>query len=136
METERVKLSYPRDLADPKEWLNFVQLDPFPPAWKRLELDDDDLRALEIGIMIFPDGPPVVKGTRGLRKIRFASDRLHGGKSGAVRVYYAYFPEYGLVALIYAHDKADAETISDAQKKQISKLIEEVQKYLDGKKET
>lgn len=131
-QTERHKLCYPRDLLDPKEWLNFVLLDPFPRAWKTLGLDDDDQRALEIAIMAWPDNPPVVAGTGGLRKIRFAPQEWNAGKSGAARVYYVYFPEYGLVALVYAHRKSDMEEIPEAQKQVIKSLIAEIQRYLDG----
>lgn len=130
--TEKHVLSYPRDLADPKDWLNFVELDPFSPSWKRLGLNDEDLRALQISICSWPDPANVIQGTGGLRKIRFAPRSWNTGKSGAARVYYAYFPEYGLVALIYAHSKDQMEAISDEQKKVIKKVIQEVQRHLDA----
>jgi hypothetical protein len=52
--------------------LSFVQLALFSANWKRMSLTDDDLRALEASIACSPDGHPVVRGTGGLRKIRFA----------------------------------------------------------------
>ncbi len=129
---ERRKLSYPKELCEPKDWLNFVQLDPFPPAWSRMGLGDEDLQALEIAIMTNPTGPPVVKGTGGLRKVRFAPASWNTGKSGAARVFFVFFPEYGLVALIYATRKNEEEELSESSKKAIKQLIEETQRYLDG----
>lgn len=130
---EKRVLHYQRDALDPKRWLNFVQLDPFPAAWKGLGLSDDDLRALEILIMSWPDKHPVMAGTGGLRKLRFAPGAWNSGKSGAARIYYAYFPAYGLVTLIYAHGKNEMEAIADNQKKVIRQLTAEIQASLDDK---
>ena len=129
-ERKHHRLSYPRDLLDPKEWLNFVELDPFAPSWKRLGLGDAELRALQIAICAWPDHAPVMAGTGGLRKLRFAPAVWKGGKSGAARVYYAYFPEFGLVALIYAHSKDDMETIDAATRNEVKALIQQVHRYL------
>ena len=124
------RLRYPRDLLDPKQWLNFVELDPFAASWKRLGLGDSDLRLLQIAICAWPEHAPVMAGTGGLRKLRFAPGGWKGGKSGAARVYYAYFPEFGLVALIYAHAKDEMETIDAATRNEIKALIQQVHRYL------
>lgn len=84
--SEKHTLFYKRDLLNPKEWLNFVELDPFTPAWKRLGLGDEDLRALQISICSWPDHGSVMSGTGGLRKIRFAPESWKTGLSGAARV--------------------------------------------------
>jgi hypothetical protein len=134
-EPERCRrtLTYPRDLCDPKDWLRFVQLDPFPPSWKRMGLDDvDDLAALEVAIMAWPERAPVITGTGGLRKLRFAPAAWAKGKRGAARVYYASFGSNGLVALVYAHDKPRMESISAAQKNIIRRLLQEIQEFLDS----
>ena len=60
---ERTRLIYPAGQAEPLDFLRFVQLGTFESDWKRLALDDDDLRALEVLVMIHPTKPPV-----GLRK--------------------------------------------------------------------
>jgi len=71
------------------------QLPTFVAKWRGLGLTDDDLRFLEAALMANPDAGPVMRGTGGLRKMRFAPPSWHTGKSGAVRVCYAHFPEYG-----------------------------------------
>jgi hypothetical protein len=54
------------------EHLSLIQLSAFRSNWKRLKLTDDDLRALESAILADPAGAPIMRGTGGLRKIRFA----------------------------------------------------------------
>lgn len=119
----------------PRVWFTFVELDPFTSAWKRLGLQDADLRDLQIELCAQPDKPPVMSGTGGLRKMRFAPYAWKTGLSGAIRIYYAYFPDFGLVALVYAHSKNDMSEISDAQKKAIKSLIQDIQRYLEAKRD-
>jgi hypothetical protein len=47
----------------------FVSIPSFDRRWASLGLDDEDLRMLEILIQADPDGPPLVRGTGGLRKV-------------------------------------------------------------------
>ena len=49
-------------------------------------MNDDDLQELESEILKDPSIPPMIRGTGGLRKIRFAGHRTAGGKSGGIRV--------------------------------------------------
>jgi hypothetical protein len=79
--------------------LSFIQLSAFSSNWARMKLTDEDLRALEAAIQDAPDGPPVMRGSAGLRKVRFAPASSSSGKSGGARACYAYLPEFGLVYL-------------------------------------
>ena len=85
--------------------LSFIQLSAFSSNWKRMRLTDEDLSALESAIAETPDGPPVMRGTGGLRKVRFAPLRSSGGKSGGARACYVYFADFGLVYLCAAFAK-------------------------------
>jgi hypothetical protein len=64
--------------------LSFIQLSAFAANWKRMKLSDDDLRSLEAAISDAPDRRPVMAGTGGLRKIRFAPEKSAAGKSGGL----------------------------------------------------
>jgi len=123
---ERRTLRYPPSMKRPKDWLRFVQTDTFEQCWAHIGLDDDDLRALEIAIMINPDGPPVIQGTGGVRKGRFSPERWPTGKRGGARYYYLYIPSKGLVLLLFVHVKAKQETITDEQKKALRMLVREI----------
>jgi hypothetical protein len=59
----------------PEAWPRFVRFPVFTRDWERLGLDDSALRALEIEILRGPDRNPVIRGTGGLRKIRFVDPR-------------------------------------------------------------
>lgn len=128
----------PRDSGVPdlrsrvRSLLTFVQMDAFPPAWKRLGLDDEDLRSLELEILSEPTRPPVVAGTGGLRKLRFAPPKWRRGKSGATRVYYAHFPDHALVTLLFVHDKESMSEIPDHQRRTIRLLLEDIRRHLDA----
>jgi DNA-binding transcriptional regulator YiaG len=79
----------------PEKWPRFVSFPVFLRDWERLGLDSEDLRSLEQEILKSPTRAPVTKGTGGLRKLRFAGRRSTRGKSGACRVCYVFFPEFG-----------------------------------------
>ena len=107
----------------PEDWLRFIELKPFAIGWKDLGLDDDDQMALQILIMLNPRAHPVVAGTGGLRKLRFAPPRWKSGKRGAARVGYVYLQEYGVVLLVVAYAKNEKDDLTPSEKKAIRTLI-------------
>jgi hypothetical protein len=109
---QRHTVVYPKHVFDPEDLLRFVHLKPFEQGWKQLGLNDDDLAALELSIMLNPKGPPVVPGTGRLRKLRFTPARWNTGKSGGARIGYSYFEEYGVVLLIIAYAKNEKDNLS------------------------
>jgi hypothetical protein len=127
---EKWVVKYPPCLT-PEDFLHFVHLDPFKASWKELKLSDDDLRMLELAIMVGPTMHLVMKGTGGLRKIRFARKNWKRGKSGGIRVGYAYFPNRAVVLLVTAWSKSDQEDLTEAGKKIIRRLIREVEEYFN-----
>lgn len=50
----------------------FIQTQEFTKNWERLDLKDRDLRRLELEILKNPKVGKVIRGTGGLRKLRFA----------------------------------------------------------------
>jgi hypothetical protein len=119
---------YPGHAFKPEDLLRFVHLKPFERGWKDLGLDDDDLAALQTLIMVNPRGCPIVQGTGGLRKIRFAPGRWKTGKSGAARIGYVFLEEYGTVLLVIAYGKKDKDDLSGDEKKSIHALIQRIER--------
>ena len=68
---------------DPSAWPKFIELPGFTRAWPVVGLDDSDLVALQAAILEGPNRHPVVSGTGGLRKIRFARPGGGRGKSAS-----------------------------------------------------
>src|SRR5688572_29105682 len=115
----------------PADLLHFVELRAFTEAWdEALGLADDDLAALQVLIMLWPKSAPVVAGTGGLRKLRFAPRGWSQGKRGAVRVCYVHYEVQGVVLLVTAFAKGRKEDLTASEKKAIAKLLREVEEYL------
>jgi hypothetical protein len=124
-------LSYLEHELTPEDFLHFVELDEFRDDWEQLELDvESDLWALQILIMSDPGAGPVIPGTGGLRKVRFAPKRWKKGKSGAVRVCYVYFPDHWTILLVIAYGRNEKDGLSDEEKRGIKKYIEQVERWL------
>ena len=117
----------------PSEWLSLIQLTAFRANWQRLGLTDVDLQALEAAIL---SGPPVMRGTGGLRKIRLAGARRAGGKSGGTRVCYAYFPPFGLVYLCAVFPKNEKANLTDTERNAYRQVLARFDQYLRERHQT
>jgi hypothetical protein len=129
---QHAALRYPKHVLSPEDLLYFIESTVFTRAWDDLGLDDeDDLMALQLLIMSQPKAPPIIQGTGGLRKLRFAPVRWKTGTRGAARVCYVYFEEYGIVYLVYIYDKHKKDDLSEAEKKVIREHIHREKRALD-----
>lgn len=126
-------LIYPEHAFDPEDLLNFIELDWFVKDWHGLALTDEDLTDLQILIMSSPKHGEVIRGTGGLRKLRYSPKGWRTGRSGALRVCYAYFEKYGVVVLCLVFRKRDLSNLSEAGKKAVRKAIERIEKQLARK---
>jgi hypothetical protein len=116
----------------PSRWLRFIQTSPFLRKWASLDLDDDDLRSLELEIVAGPERHPIIKGTGGVRKVRFAKPGAGRGKSGAYRVCYAYFARRGMVFLLTAYAKDEQPNLTKAQQYAIAAVISEIEASIES----
>ncbi len=111
------------DAFDPEKWPKMVWFPAFLRDWARLGLDDEDLRTLELEILKDPTRAPVIKGTGGLRKVRFSGRRSSRGKSGANRVCYVHFPEFGTIVLAVVFGKNERDDLSPADRRAIETIV-------------
>ncbi|MCD8068651.1 MAG: type II toxin-antitoxin system RelE/ParE family toxin [Lachnospiraceae bacterium] len=102
----------------------FIQTTEFSRNWDRLGLRDTDLRRLELQLLNNPDQFPVMKGTGGLRKMRFSLE--HKGKSGGIRVCYVDFVIEEVIYLITVYPKNEKDNLSQAERNEIRKVIEAI----------
>ena len=72
----------------------------------------------------------VMKGTGGVRKMRFAF--RHRGKSGSIRVIYVDFEVYEKSFLVTAYTKDEKDNLSDAEKSEIKQLIHVLEQQFEG----
>lgn len=106
----------------------FIQTTELSKRWDSLGFNDDDLRLLELEILRDPAQFPVIQGTGGLRKARFAFENK--GKRGGVRVCYVDFVLAETVYLITVFAKGDRDNLTKAECNNIKAAIETIRKNL------
>ncbi|MCO5125633.1 MAG: type II toxin-antitoxin system RelE/ParE family toxin [Rhizobacter sp.] len=85
---------------------------------------DDELRRLQQVLLERPDAGDLIRGARGLRKLRWAMPG-RGKRSGA-RVIYYWRSAAGQIYLLHAYAKSAQSDLSDAQRKQLIQWVNEV----------
>lgn len=91
----------------------FIHTDAFDRSVKAV-IADEQLREIQDALCQDPEQGAVIRGTGGMRKMRWA---LPGrGKSGGVRVIYLYLAEQERIHLILVYPKNKKETLTDAVK--------------------
>jgi hypothetical protein len=97
----------------------FLETQRFTATWDKMRLSVDELIRLQDLIMAAPTSYPVVPGTGGLRKMRFAPSTTKRGKRGSLRVCYAYFHRFLAIVLVLVFSKNEKDDISPAEKKML-----------------
>ena len=83
----------------------FFSTNEFDRQWKSMGFNDENQRLLENEILNNPHAEVVMRGTGGLRKIRFT---IAGkGKSGGSRILYVDFVKFERIYLITAYPKSE-----------------------------
>jgi hypothetical protein len=77
---------------------------------------------MENAVAADPERYPVVTGTKGVRKARWS--RPGTGKSGGIRLIYYFWIEPNAVVLITVYAKNEKENLTDADKKEIRKIVD------------
>ncbi len=102
--------------------MRFVETPVFTAALRR-HLDDDQYRQLQIALMLRPEQGPVIRGSGGLRKVRWAT--TGGGKRGGLRVIYYWAPGEHVFYMVYAYAKSEQGDLTSAQTRQLRGLVRE-----------
>lgn len=85
-------------------------------------LDDDDYRALQDALVNRPDLGDLIKGSGGLRKVRW---NLKGtGKSGGVRVIYYWVVDDHHIRMLYVYPKGKQDNLTQEQVAQLKAIVE------------
>lgn len=111
---------------------SFVELPLFRARWKDLGLTDTDLIRLQMELLSDPKVGDVMRGTGGVRKMRFAFE--HKGKSGGIRVIYIDFEIYEKIYLLTAYTKNEKENLTREECNEIRKLISILESQLEDNK--
>ena len=106
----------------------FILFKVFDKNWNNLELTDDDLADLENTILSNPKVGKVIVGTGGLRKMRIPLENR--GKSSGARVLYVDYESHEKTVLMNVYPKGVQDSITDEQKLEYKKLIDQLSKEL------
>ncbi len=102
--------------------LIFIEL----PAFSRYRedyLDDDDYRKLQAELLARPTSGSVIKGTGGLRKLRFGSSKRGKGKRGGIRVIYYYWASGWQVWLFTLYGKDEMDDLSNDERQELAAML-------------
>jgi len=101
----------------------FVETSLFS-KWLGEYLADDEYRRLQNHLIGHPDAGAVIRGSGGVRKLRWTAGGK--GKSGGVRVIYYWLKADDQIALLTLYGKGEKENLSAADLKRVVKLLEEL----------
>lgn len=84
-------------------------------------MSDANRQVMEAAIVADPGAAPVIRGTGGIRKLRWAGSGR--GKRGGIRTIYFHHAEPEVVYLLTAYAKTDQDDLSAADKKVLRRLV-------------
>jgi len=97
-------------------------------------MDDADLRRLQSELLSDPKVGAVMRGTGGVRKMRFAFK--YQGKRGSIRVIYVDFEVYEKIYLLTAYTKNEKDNLSQKERNEIKELITVLENQLKENEQT
>ena len=99
----------------------FIETPVFTKAITSL-LSDDSYKELQKTLLYRPESGAVIKGSSGLRKIRW--NLANKGKSGSLRIIY-YWDVPDVIYMLYPYAKTKKEDLTPKQIKILSELVKE-----------
>jgi len=91
--------------------------------YREKHLTDDEFKDLQILLLKQPEAGSVIKGTKGLRKIRWATGNK--GKRGGARIIYYWNRNKEQVYLATIYVKSEIKDLTSNEKKLLTKMVEE-----------
>jgi len=95
------------------------------PVFTRLIADlltDEEYRILQLELAGYPDQGDIIKGSGGIRKMRFAAKGK--GKSGGIRVIYYWITARGQIYMLLAYPKNKKDDLSAGELSLLCALVE------------
>jgi mRNA-degrading endonuclease RelE of RelBE toxin-antitoxin system len=84
-------------------------------------LDDEDYRSLQLALLFRPEQGALIKGSGGLRKIRWIAEGR--GKRGGCRIIYYWDKEDKTIYMLFAYSKSRQEDLTQNQIKLLGQLV-------------
>ena len=87
------------------------------------QLDDEEYHALQLALVHRPERGAVIRGSGGLRKIRWS--RSGQGKRGGLRLIYFWHKASETFYMLYAYPKNEQEDLTAPQLRVLARLVRE-----------
>lgn len=87
-------------------------------------LSDDEYRELQLSIIKNPEVGKIIRGSGGIRKVRWTREGI--GKSGGIRTIYYWAKARDQVYMLTMYSKSEKENIDKATLAQISKELRNI----------
>jgi len=100
----------------------FLETPPFTRRIREL-LTDEEYRSLQLALGLRPDQGNVIRGTGGIRKIRWGQKGR--GKRGGIRIIYYWHRPTDRIYLLLAYPKGEQDDLTDSQVRILSRLVKE-----------
>ena len=86
-------------------------------------LDDEEYRSLQLALLLRPEQGPLIRGSGGLRKVRW---RIKGrGKRGGLRVIYYFDSSKQTIYLLFIYSKSEQGDLTPAQVRTLGGVVRE-----------
>lgn len=118
-----VSTSMAYHLSMKARWITIVETKAFE-ARAKSRMTREEVDSVITMIADNPTCGDVVKGTGGIRKVRFAIGGR--GKRGGVRVVYYFYNEYVPVFLLTVFAKNERSDLTQAEKRTLAKLVKKI----------
>jgi len=102
--------------------VRFVETHVFTELLRK-GLDDDDYRAFQIALLLRPEQGSLIRGSGGLRKIRWGAGGR--GKRGGFRVIYYWDKASETFYMLFLYRKSEQGDLSAAQLRTLARLVRE-----------
>lgn len=95
-----------------------------PTFTKRVEeiLSEDEYRLFQIKLIDDPESGNIIKGSGGIRKIRWSGSGR--GKRGGSRILYYWYNKYGVILMLFIFKKNESDDLTKTQLKALKTIVE------------
>lgn len=102
--------------------MEFFETSIFTKMIQKL-ISDEEYHLLQLQLSVRPESGDIIKGSGGIRKLRWAGSGR--GKRGGIRVIYYYLTEDEQIYMLYAYPKSKKDDLTADQLRQLKQLVED-----------
>ena len=102
--------------------MEFFETSVFTKLIQKL-ISYEEYHLLQLQLSVRPESGDIIKGSGGIRKLRWAGSGR--GKRGGIRVIYYYLTEDEQIYMLYAYPKSKKDDLTADQLRQLKQLVED-----------